>query len=226
MSQLYLENVNYSYRTKHQTVHAVRNVNLCLDRGKMYALVGKSGCGKTTLLSLIAGLEKPDSGRILVGERDLSEIDLDEYRRTVVSVIYQSYNLFPLLNIIENVMFPLLLNGMTKPEATEKAKEMLQKVDLNEMYHRRLPHMLSGGEQQRVSIARALGTGAELILADEPTGNLDAENSRQVVEILKKMVSDEGRTVLVVTHDMSVADVADRVFTMSSGQIVSELPSL
>lgn len=219
MSQLHLENVNYSYKTKYQTVHAVRDVNLELVGGGLYALVGKSGCGKTTLLSLIAGLEKPDSGRISVGGRDLSEIDLDEYRRSVVSVIYQSFNLFPLLNIIENTMFPLLLGGISKSDAVKKSSEMLYKVGLDESYHRRLPSMLSGGEQQRVAIARALGTGARLILADEPTGNLDTENSKQVVEILKKMATEEGRTILMVTHDMGVADVADKVFTMSSGHI-------
>lgn len=221
MLALQAENLNYSYTTKYQSVHAVKDVSLSLEQGKMYALIGKSGCGKTTLLSLLAGLEKPDGGKIFVGEKDLSQMDLDTYRRTGVSIVYQNFNLFPLLNIIENVMFPLLLCGMKRKEAEAKSTEMLKKVGLDETYHRRLPRMLSGGEQQRVSIARALSTGAELILADEPTGNLDGENSKQVVDLLSRLAKEEQKTVLIVTHDMAVADVADAVIQMDSGRIVS-----
>lgn len=221
MLALQAENLNYSYTTKYQSVHAVKDVSLSLEQGKMYALIGKSGCGKTTLLSLLAGLEKPDGGKIFVGEKDLSQMDLDTYRRTGVSIVYQTFNLFPLLNIIENVMFPLLLCGMKRKEAEAKSTEMLKKVGLDETYHRRLPRMLSGGEQQRVSIARALSTGAELILADEPTGNLDGENSKQVVDLLSRLAKEEQKTVLIVTHDMAVADVADAVIQMDSGRIVS-----
>lgn len=221
MLALQAENLNYSYTTKYQSVHAVKDVSLSLEQGKMYALIGKSGCGKTTLLSLLAGLEKPNGGKIFVGGKDLSQMDLDTYRRTGVSIVYQTFNLFPLLNVIENVMFPLLLCGMKRKEAEAKSAEMLKKVGLDETYHRRLPRMLSGGEQQRVSIARALGTGAELILADEPTGNLDGENSKQVVDLLSRLAKEEQKTVLIVTHDMAVADVADAVIQMDSGRIVS-----
>lgn len=221
MLALQAENLNYSYTTKYQSVHAVKDVSLSLEQGKMYALIGKSGCGKTTLLSLLAGLEKPNGGKIFVGGKDLSQMDLDTYRRTGVSIVYQTFNLFPLLNVIENVMFPLLLCGMKRRDAEAKSTEMLKKVGLDETYHRRLPRMLSGGEQQRVSIARALGTGAELILADEPTGNLDGENSKQVVDLLSRLAKEEQKTVLIVTHDMAVADVADAVIQMDSGRIVS-----
>lgn len=137
----------------------------------------------------------------------------------MISVIYQSFNLFPLLSVIENVMFPLLVSGISKSDARKKSSDMLQKVGLGDNYHRRLPNMLSGGEQQRVAIARALATDAGLILADEPTGNLDTENSLQVVRLLKQITENEKRTVLIVTHDMSVADVADHVFEMDSGRL-------
>lgn len=217
--KLIVEDLNFSYRTKYQTVHAVKDVAMMLESRKMYALIGKSGCGKTTLLSLLAGLATPDSGIIRYDGKLLTEINPDEYRRSMISVIYQSFNLFPLLSVIENVMFPLLVSGISKSDAMKKSADMLQKVDLGDNYHRRLPNMLSGGEQQRVAIARALATDAGLILADEPTGNLDTENSLQVVRLLKQITENEKRTVLIVTHDMSVADVADHVFEMDSGRL-------
>lgn len=217
--KLIVEDLNFSYRTKYQTVHAVKDVAMTLEIGKMYALIGKSGCGKTTLLSLLAGLATPDSGHIRYDGKLLTEINPDEYRRSMISVIYQSFNLFPLLSVIENVMFPLLVSGISKSDARKKSSDMLQKVGLGDNYHRRLPNMLSGGEQQRVAIARALATDAGLILADEPTGNLDTENSLQVVRLLKQITENEKRTVLIVTHDMSVADVANHVFEMDSGRL-------
>lgn len=217
--KLIVEDLNFSYRTKYQTVHAVKDVAMTLEIGKMYALIGKSGCGKTTLLSLLAGLVASDSGHIRYDGKLLTEINPDEYRRSMISVIYQSFNLFPLLSVIENVMFPLLVSGISKSDARKKSSDMLQKVGLGENYHRRLPNMLSGGEQQRVAIARALATDAGLILADEPTGNLDTENSLQVVRLLKQITENEKRTVLIVTHDMSVADVANHVFEMDSGRL-------
>lgn len=219
MERLNVKNLHFSYRTKYQAVHVVKDVTMSLESGKMYALIGKSGCGKTTLLSLLAGLAKADSGEIIYDGKALADLDPDEYRRRTISVIYQSFNLFPLLNVIENVMFPLLVSGMTKPDAIKKSADMLQKVGLGEHYFRRLPSMLSGGEQQRVAVSRALATDAGLILADEPTGNLDTENSLQVVRLLKQITEDGTRTVLIVTHDMSVADVADRVFEMDSGRL-------
>ncbi|MDO4754303.1 MAG: ABC transporter ATP-binding protein [Bacillota bacterium] len=217
--KLSVKNLHFSYRTKYQTVHAVKDVTMDLESGKMYALIGKSGCGKTTLLSLLAGLAKADKGEIVYDGKALAEIDPDAYRRSMISVIYQSFNLFPLLNVIENVMFPLLVSGMRKGDAVKKSANMLHKVGLGENYHRRLPSMLSGGEQQRVAIARALATDAGLILADEPTGNLDAENALQVVNLLKQITEDGTRSVLIVTHDMSVAGVADDVFEMESGRL-------
>lgn len=219
MTQLNVQNVSYSYRTKYQTVHAVQEVTCTMEPGVFYALIGKSGSGKTTLLSLLAGLETPDSGTVLVNGKDLKSMDVDLYRRKTASVIYQNYNLFPLMTVQENVMYPLLLGGMKKAEAAKEAEETLSRVGLDSTYWKRLPAMLSGGEQQRVAIARALALHAELILADEPTGNLDVENSRQIVELLRTLAHEENCCVVVVTHDLQIAEIADVAYRMESGRL-------
>ena len=216
---LTLENVSYSYRTKYQTVHAVQDVSCTLEPGLFYALVGKSGSGKTTLLSMMAGLERPESGSVRVDGKDLKDMDVDRYRRDIASVIYQNYNLFPLLTILENVMYPMLLQKKSKAEASKRAGEVLARVGLDNSYWKRLPAMLSGGEQQRVAIARALAINADIILADEPTGNLDGENTKNIIDLLYSLAHEEGCCVVVITHDSSVADVADRVYHMDSGRL-------
>ena len=177
MSVLSVQSVSYSYKTKYQTVQAVKDVSCDLSAGTLYALVGKSGSGKTTLLSLLAGLDTPQSGDIMVNGQSLREIDVDIYRRKQASVIYQSYNLFPLMTVCENVMYPLKLLRHSDADAKKEAQIALEKVGLGESYWKRLPAMLSGGEQQRVAIARTLAVHAQIVLADEPTGNLDTENS-------------------------------------------------
>lgn len=219
---LTLENVSYSYRTKYQTVNAVKGVSCAFESGAFNALVGRSGSGKTTLLSLMAGLEKPDSGEILLDGEPFSKADIDKLRRERVSVIYQNFNLFPLLTVLENVMYPLLLKKTSKKEAERQAGAMLDRVGLDSGYFRRLPAMLSGGEQQRVAIARALATGAGIILADEPTGNLDGDNARNIVELLKALAHEDGRSVIVVTHDPAIAAEADAVYRMDSGILTRE----
>ena len=156
MSVLSVQSVSYSYKTKYQTVQAVKDVSCDLSAGTFYALVGKSGSGKTTLLSLLAGLDTPQSGDIIVGGQSLREIDVDIYRRKQASVIYQSYNLFPLMTVCENVMYPLKLLRHSDADAKKEAQIALEKVGLGESYWKRLPAMLSGGEQQRVAIARTL----------------------------------------------------------------------
>ena len=218
MSILSAQELCYSYKTKYQTVQAVKDVTCDWEAGVFYALVGKSGSGKTTLLSLLAGLEKPQSGCVLVDGRDLRELDVDLYRSRA-SVIYQSYNLFPLMTVRENVMYPLKLAGVSDADARTRAQDALARVGLNEDYWKRLPAMLSGGEQQRVAIARTLAVGAEIILADEPTGNLDTENSSQIVQLLARLAHEEHCCVLVVTHDPEVAKVADVVYRMDSGHM-------
>lgn len=197
-------------------------MNCTLQSGKFYALIGKSGSGKTTFLSLIAGLERPQSGAILVNGKDLKEMNVDQYRRTQASVIYQNFNLFPLMTVQENVMYPLILNKQTKKQAAQEAEEVLKRVGLDSSYWKRLPSMLSGGEQQRVAIARALAIHAELILADEPTGNLDTENSKQIIGLLHQLVQEERCCVLVVTHDMEIKKTADVIYNMDSGRLWEE----
>ncbi len=223
MISITVENVSYSYHSKYQTVCAVNDVSCALSGGKLHALIGKSGSGKTTLLSLLAGLERPQSGKILLDGQDLQTMDIDKYRRTHASVIYQSYNLFPLMTVLENVMYPLLLLKNTKTEAAQRAKEVLTKVGLGDAYWHRLPAMLSGGEQQRVAIARALAIQADIILADEPTGNLDAENSQQIVALLQKLAHEEDCCILIVTHDADVSKVADVIFRMDSGKLTEDV---
>ncbi|MDF2541357.1 MAG: transporter ATP-binding protein [Herbinix sp.] len=219
MEILSLQNVEYTYRNKYQTVNAVNHVSYHFESGKIYAIVGKSGSGKTTLLSLLAGLDLPTQGEVFYKETPTKLIDCDLYRRDKVTVIYQSYNLFPLLTILENVMYPLRLNKVGKKEAEEVAINKLKSVGLDEQYYKRLPSMLSGGEQQRVAIARALASKADVILADEPTGNLDSENSINIIEILKRLAHEENYCVIVVTHDLAISDEADVIIRMADGKI-------
>ena len=212
-----LKNVSYSYRGKYQTVRAVDGVSYDFEPGKCYAIVGKSGSGKTTLLSLMAGLDLPTEGEIIVDGKSTKEWNRNRMRREAVSVIYQNYNLFPLLTVQENIMYPLDLNKTPKKAAVALAKEVRERVELSPAYDKRLPAHLSGGEQQRVAIARTLAQGCKIILADEPTGNLDSTNTRNIVDILCSLAHDEGCTVIIVTHDPSVAEQADTVLQMKDG---------
>mgnify|MGYP002085117731 CR=1 FL=1 len=152
----------------------------------------------------------------------MSTLDRDKYRRNTASVVYQSFNLFPLLTALENVAYPMELNGISAKEAREKAKELISKVGLEERIYNQLPLMMSGGEQQRVAIARALAVGGKILLADEPTGNLDTTNGNIVVELLRKLAHNEGYTVIIITHDMSIADRADVVYTMKDGKLINK----
>lgn len=212
-----LKNVSYSYKGKYQTVRAVDGVSYDFEPGKCYAIVGKSGSGKTTLLSLMAGLDLPTEGEIIIGGKSTKDWNRNRLRRDAVSVIYQNYNLFPLLTVQENIMYPLDLKKMPKKDATALAHEVRERVELSATYDKRLPSHLSGGEQQRVAIARTLAQGCKIILADEPTGNLDSTNTRNIVDILCSLAHDDGCTVIIVTHDPSVAEQADTVLQMKDG---------
>jgi putative ABC transport system ATP-binding protein len=215
-----LNNVSYSYKGKFQTVKAVDNVSYDFEPGKCYAIIGKSGSGKTTLLSLMAGLDLPTEGEILVNGKPTAEWNRNKMRRDEVSVIYQNYNLFPLLTVQENIRYPLDLKKMPRKEAVALAKEVRARVELPESYDKRLPAHLSGGEQQRVAIARTLAQGCKIILADEPTGNLDTATTLNVVEILRSLAHDDGCTVIIVTHDPAVAELSDVVLQMRDGKWV------
>ena len=219
MSLLKLENVSYVYKNRYQSVKAVNDVTFEFEEGRVYAIVGKSGSGKTTTLSMLAGLDLPTSGKVMFDGKPTSKLNRDRYRREDVAVIYQGFNLFPLLTVRENVMYPMRLQGMKKHEAKQKALEMLELVGLDEKHAKRFPSMLSGGEQQRVAIARALAASARVILADEPTGNLDVENSRNIVEILTRLAHELNYCVIIVTHDTAIAGQADVVMHMVDGRL-------
>ncbi len=215
-----LKDVRYQYTTKYVTVEAVRGVNYTFETGKFYAIQGASGCGKTTLLSLLAALDVPSSGQILFDGKDSREIMPDEHRRENVSVIYQNFNLLPQLTVAENVMYPMELAGVKTAEARTRAVKYLEMVGLSKEQADRFPATLSGGQQQRVAIARALGSEAKVILADEPTGALDKENTQNVIRILGDLAKKEGYLVIVVTHDAAVAECADVRVLMEDGKIV------
>nr|AGS52670.1 ABC transporter ATP-binding protein [uncultured bacterium contig00045] len=221
MAILSLENVKYRYVTPYITVEAVRGVTYSFEQGHFYALRGPSGCGKTTLLSLMAGLDLPVSGDVRYAGHSTRTLNLARHRRENVAVIYQGYNLLPQFTVAENIMYPMELNKIAPKDARERALELLQMVGLTSNEFRRFPNMLSGGQQQRVAIARALGTPARMILADEPTGNLDTENSNIVVELLKKLAHDNDYCVVMVTHDAAMADMADVALQMSDGRLLA-----
>lgn len=219
MAILTLENASFVYRNRFQTVHAVQKVSCTFEQGRCYAIVGKSGSGKTTLLSLLAGLEMPTEGKTLFGSKPTAEMNCDGYRRDHAAVIYQSYNLFPRLTVMENVCYPLHLKKLSRAEAKTRAERELEAVGIAPTQFKRYPGQLSGGEQQRVAIARALAAGNEIILADEPTGNLDISNSEQVMGILLRLAHGENRCVILVTHDLEIASQADEVYMMRDGTL-------
>lgn len=217
MEQITLHHVSYSYRTKYQTVQAVKDATCSFETGKVYAITGESGSGKSTLLSLLAGLDLPDSGELIVDGTDMREKNRDAYRRREASVVYQAFHLLPLLTVEENVMVPMELAGVPKTTRRTRAAEFLEKVGLPKETHRKFPRMMSGGQQQRVAIARSLASGSKILLADEPTGNLDTENGQNVVDILLKLAHEEGYLVIMVTHNHDVAAQADRTYSMKDG---------
>jgi len=216
---LKLDNVSYQYRNQYHAVEAVKEVSAEFYEGKMYAIIGKSGSGKSTLLSLMAGLALPTEGQVIYRGTATDNVDLDKYRRENVAVVYQSFNLFPLMTCLENVCFPLELLGMKPKDASVTAKEYIEHVNLPASVYKRFPNMISGGEKQRVAIARALASGAKVILADEPTGNLDIANGEKIVQLLKDLAHNDNYTVIVVTHDISITEVADEVMQMSDGYL-------
>ena len=227
---LKLDNVSYQYSNNYQSVDAVKGVSVDFREGKMYAIIGKSGSGKSTLLSLMAGLALPTGGQVIYRGTPTDAVNLDAYRRKNVTVVYQSFNLFPLMTCLENVCFPLELIGKTPKEAAVIAKEQITHVNLPETVYRRFPNMISGGEKQRVAIARALASGAKIILADEPTGNLDVANGEKIVELLWHLAHEDNYLVIIVTHDLGITRVADEVMQMTDGYlkplIMDEIPAI
>ncbi|MGF7144260.1 putative ABC transport system ATP-binding protein [Anaerotaenia torta] len=219
---LELKEASYCYETPYITVEAVKKVSYRFEASKFYAIKGASGSGKTTLLSLMAGLALPTGGDLLYTGKSVLQLNLDKHRREHVAVIYQGFNLLEKLTVTENVMYPMELNKIKAREARRRAKEYLALVGLTEEEAMRFPSTLSGGQQQRVAIARALGTPAKVILADEPTGSLDRENSKKIVTLLRQLAQERGYCVIMVTHDHEVAGYADRILEMEDGCLVRQ----
>jgi len=205
-------------------IAAVDGINLTIKAGEFLAVMGPSGCGKSTLLHLIGSLDRPSSGKVILDGKDVSTLDdnhVTEFRRQNVGFIFQFFNLIPVLSALENASLPLVLDGVKPAEAKKRATEWLSRVGLKDrMDHR--PDELSGGQQQRVAIARALVHDPALILADEPTGNLDSRSSDELAILLRTIVDDFDRTVLIVTHDPRIAAAADRIVFLKDGSIVDE----
>ena len=219
MSVFELRDVKYVYQSQYQQVEALRGISCAFEAGRVYAVMGSSGCGKTTLLSLMAGLDVPTEGSVLCQGVSTADIDLEQYRRERVAVIYQDFRLFPLLTAAENVMYPMELRGMKPAAARKRAAELIGKVGLPETVLDRFPAMLSGGEQQRVAIARALGMETNILLADEPTGNLDSKNSEYLFGVLASLAHEDGYCVIIVTHDEALGKKADEAIRIHDGQL-------
>jgi putative ABC transport system ATP-binding protein len=205
-------------------VTALDHVSLNVKPGEFVAVMGPSGCGKSTLLHLVGGLDRPTNGRVIIDGHDLTDLNdarLTELRRRKIGFVFQFFNLIPVLNATENAALPLTLDGVKPADAKAKAVEWLKKIGLADRLHNR-PDQLSGGQQQRVAVARALVAEPKLVLADEPTGNLDSRASEEIAALLRQVADAWGRAVLMVTHDPRIAAYADRIVFLKDGAIVDE----
>lgn len=218
------KNLSKYYAVGDETIKALDDVNLEIERGQIVAILGTSGSGKSTLLNMLAGLERPTKGKVQIGKfriDELSEAQLTKFRQRYTGFIFQAYNLLPTLTALENVAFPLCFRGVDKQVREKKAFEMLKLVGIEKRYKHK-PAEMSGGQQQRVGIARALVTDPSIIFADEPTGNLDSHTTQEVMELIRNIVDTRHNTVIMVTHDKSVAEYADIIVNISDGKVVSK----
>lgn len=220
MKILEVENLTKIYGKGESKVTALDNVSFSVEKGEFVGIVGASGSGKSTLLHLMGGVDRPTSGKVIIAGKDIYSFDDDKlaiFRRRQVGLIYQFYNLIPTLNVEENITLPLLLDNR---EVDEKAlNDLLKELGLNDR-RKHLPNELSGGQQQRTSIGRALITNPSIVLADEPTGNLDSKNSDEIVKLLKKSNKDLKQTIIMITHNMEIAKECDRVIKIEDGKII------
>lgn len=222
MNILETENLTKAYGKGDNKVIAVDDVTLKIKQGEFVAIIGASGSGKSTLLHLLGGVDRPTSGRVIIDGEDIFKHSDDEiaiFRRREIGIIYQFYNLIPSLNVVDNITLPLRLDHQKVNE--EHLAQVLKMLKLTRVKDH-LPNQLSGGQQQRVAIGRALISNPAIILADEPTGNLDSNNSKEVVNLLKKASKDFQKTVVLITHDIKIAAEADRVITFEDGEIVKD----
>lgn len=222
MEILRVENLTKIYGSGNNLVTALDNISFSVEQGQFVAIIGPSGSGKSTLLHLLGGVDKPTSGKVYVNGTDVyaqNETRLAIFRRRQVGLIYQFYNLIPVLNVVENMTLPVLMDG--RQVNKQRLNELLELLQLKER-QKHLPNQLSGGQQQRVSIGRALMNSPSVILADEPTGNLDSKNSKEIVELLKSSNEKYNQTLIVITHDENIALQADRVITIEDGRITRD----
>lgn len=222
MEILKVENLTKTYGSGENLVHAVDDVSFSVEKGEFVAIVGASGSGKSTLLHLIGGVDRPTSGKIFVDGNDISKMNDDKlavFRRRQVGIVYQFYNLIPILTVEENITLPCDLDG--RGVDRERLEMILDSFGLRAR-RKHLPNQLSGGQQQRTSIARALINNPSLVLADEPTGNLDSKSSEEVMSMLKMCNQSYGQTVIMITHNLDIAKQADRIIIISDGKIVEE----
>ena len=218
MTRLKIENLKKTYHDANDLT-VLDNLNLTVEQNEFIGIVGTSGCGKSTLLHIIGGVDKADSGKIFLDDNEISSYDykkMASYRRKQVSIIYQFYNLLPVLNVVDNIILPLKLDNRKVDQ--QYLDELLQLLQLNDKKNA-YPSELSGGQQQRVAIARSLITRPKLLLADEPTGNLDNENSKIVVDYLKKIHHQNDITIIMVTHDLELAKNCDRIYVLEQGKL-------
>ncbi len=219
MEILKIENLTKVYGKGENEVRAVDNISFSVEKGEFVAIIGPSGSGKSTLLHIIGGVDRPTSGKVWMNGQDVyaqNEDQLAIFRRRQVGLIYQFYNLIPVLNVVENITLPVLMDG--KKVNNERLNELLETLSLQNR-RKNLPNQLSGGQQQRVSIGRALMNAPAVVLADEPTGNLDSKNSQEILELLKYSNKKYGQTLIIITHDESIALQADRVISIEDGRI-------
>lgn len=222
MKILDVKNLSKTYGKGDVMVKALDNVSFSVEQGEFVAIIGPSGSGKSTLLHILGGVDVPTSGKVIINDTDISTLDetqLAVFRRRQIGLIYQFYNLIPILTVEENLTLPLLLDGR-KPDK-KLINELIEKLGLS---HRlsHLPSQLSGGQQQRVSIGRALVNNPALMLADEPTGNLDSENSKEIIALLRKFNKEFNQTIIIITHDEKIALAADRVISIEDGKITRD----
>lgn len=217
MNLLKVQSIFKTYGSGEAAVHALKNISFCVPKGEFVAIVGESGSGKSTLLNMIGALDTPSSGKVLIDGKDIFAMQdkgLTIFRRRNIGFIFQSFNLIPELTVEQNIIFPVLLDDQ-KPDQ-RYLEELLTVLNLKQRRHH-LPSQLSGGQQQRVAIGRALMTRPALILADEPTGNLDTQNSSEVIALLKKAAKQYEQTIIMITHSRAIAQTADRVLQVSDG---------
>jgi putative ABC transport system ATP-binding protein len=221
---LHVANLKKTFKSGDTAVHAVDDISFKVPDGQFASIIGKSGSGKTTLLSLLGALEKPSAGSIVVDKQDITKLHdraLISYRGQTIGFIFQGYNLIPNLTAIENVMLPMEFAKVPKRQRRERAQQLLEEVGLSEDQQARKPGRLSGGQQQRVAIARALANKPKLILADEPTGNLDSATGKVVFDLLHKLARTENTTIIAVTHDLSIAGKTDVTFKIRDGKLAT-----